>query len=86
MKRILCFVTGKYNLVKPSSNVQDKTVTKITAHPEYNATYFHNDLAVLELESPVQISDFVRTVCLWEEDINLNNVIEKLGNFFVECI
>ncbi|KAF2882846.1 hypothetical protein ILUMI_23358 [Ignelater luminosus] len=76
---LLTVYLGKYNLIKPSSNVQDKTVKRITAHPEYNATYFHNDLAVLELDSPVQISDFVRSVCLWEEDSNLNSVVEKLG-------
>lgn len=66
-------------MYKQDSTVQNMGVATITVHPDFNASYFHNDLAILELDRTAEITDYVRYVCLWEEDVNLSSIIERLG-------
>lgn len=35
--------------------VQDRVIKKITPHPDFNKPAFHNDIAMLELEKPVDL-------------------------------
>ncbi|RZC34687.1 limulus clotting factor C-like [Asbolus verrucosus] len=71
---------GKYYLKRWSNaGIQDKHVSKITVHPKYNAQTFNNDIAVIKLASPVEITNYVRPVCLWDEGLNLQAVVSKAG-------
>ncbi|KAJ8963550.1 hypothetical protein NQ314_005555 [Rhamnusium bicolor] len=59
--------------------IQDKHVGKIIVHPKYSAQTFSNDLAILKLTTPADITDYVRPICLWEEQISLEMVVGKQG-------
>lgn len=73
-------ILGKFYL-KTWSNpgIQDKQVKKIIVHPKYNSQTFSHDIAILKLISAVDITDYVRPVCLWEGPIGLESVIGKQG-------
>ncbi|KAK5638498.1 hypothetical protein RI129_012793 [Pyrocoelia pectoralis] len=78
-QELLLIYLGKYNLYKQDESVQNMGVVKISVHPEYNASYLHNDISILHLQRPAEITDYVRFVCLWEEEIDLNTIINRLG-------
>ncbi|KAF5283195.1 hypothetical protein FQA39_LY17387 [Lamprigera yunnana] len=78
-QELLLIYLGKHNLYKQDTSVQNMGVSSIIVHPEYNASYLHNDLGILQLERPAEITNFVRYVCLWDEEINLNNILDRLG-------
>ncbi|XP_030264304.1 ST14 transmembrane serine protease matriptase a [Sparus aurata] len=46
------------------STVQKRTLKQIIAHPNYNSFTFDNDIALMELSSPVTYSDYIRPICL----------------------
>lgn len=77
-RNILVYL-GKYSLLSFGPEVQDRKVDQIIIHPRYNATLFYNDLALLKLDRPAEITNYVRKCCLWEENDNLQNLIGKLG-------
>lgn len=64
---------------KFGTEVQDREVTKIVVHRDYNHTVFHNDIALLKLGHPADITNYVRPVCLWEGGTDLNSVLDQLG-------
>lgn len=49
--------------------MQRPAVKSITIHPDYKVS--ENDIAVIELERPVQFTNWVRPVCLWEGDTDM---------------
>jgi hypothetical protein len=55
-------------------------VRNIFVHEEYNSSYFENDIAMLILNSSVQITAEVRPVCLWNQgDTSLQSITGKDG-------
>ena len=55
-------------------------VRNIFVHEEYNSTFLKNDIAILLLNSSVQITADVGPVCLWNpSDTGLENIIGKDG-------
>jgi hypothetical protein len=42
----------------------------LTVHPSYNFKTFLGDIAVLILSTEVELTEFVRPVCLWYQDKN----------------
>lgn len=74
-------VSGKYYLKKWSSpGIQDKQVAAIIPHPQYNSQTYSNDIAIIKLNSPVDYTDYVRPICVWENSPNLNSVLNQAGN------
>lgn len=65
---------------KFGADIQDRDVSKILVHRDYNHTVFHNDIALLKLGHPADITNYVRPVCLWESSTDLNSVLDQLGN------
>lgn len=51
---------------------QDRAVTQIKMHPEYNRASLHNDIALLYLNEPFVLRDNVQTICLPPQDYNFN--------------
>lgn len=45
-------------------NVQKRNLRQVISHPYYNAYTFDNDIALMELDSPVTFSDYIRPICL----------------------
>jgi hypothetical protein len=55
-------------------------VRNIFVHEEYNSSFFKNDIAMLVLNSSVQITTEVRPVCLWNPgDTSLQDIVGKDG-------
>ncbi|KAJ8712868.1 hypothetical protein PYW08_008172 [Mythimna loreyi] len=72
---------GKHNLRTSIDGVQIKFVKKIFVNPNYNASSYSSDVAILELVEPVKYTDWVRPACLWPDNAtDLNNVIGKNGS------
>ncbi|GBP04051.1 CLIP domain-containing serine protease 2 [Eumeta japonica] len=48
--------------------VQDRGLAKIIPHESFNEPSFHNDIAILKLDRPVELNGFVNTICLPKND------------------
>ncbi|KAG8434724.1 hypothetical protein GDO86_012901 [Hymenochirus boettgeri] len=46
------------------SNVMERKIKNIRAHTGFNDNTYDNDIAVLELESPVSFTDFIQPICI----------------------
>ncbi|XP_073819972.1 venom protease [Musca autumnalis] len=44
---------------------QIRTIINVYNHPEYRSTSYYNDIALLELQSEVVLTEFVRPIRLW---------------------
>lgn len=72
-------VSGTSNLKQFSAGIQVHQALQATLHPEYNHTYYFNDIAVLKLSRNAEFNDFVRPVCLWEDSLSIDSLIGKSG-------
>ncbi|XP_059488773.1 transmembrane protease serine 2-like [Neocloeon triangulifer] len=65
------------------SNLQEKrqkfTAASLVIHPGYNhSTWeFKDDIALVILAEEVNFNDFVRPICLWNDDYDLNKIAKK---------
>lgn len=59
---------GRLALLTPSPNEIISTVLRVIKHPSYSETLLANDIALLELSSPVKFTNYIRPVCLAAED------------------
>ncbi|CAG9789267.1 unnamed protein product [Diatraea saccharalis] len=57
--------------------VQDRGIINATIHPSFNIPPFHNDLAILRLDIPVDLNDYVAPICLPQNGEQLAGV--KIG-------
>ncbi|KAM8903438.1 ST14 transmembrane serine protease matriptase a [Spinachia spinachia] len=46
------------------TSVVKRNLKQIIPHPNYNAYTYDNDIALMELDSPVTYSDYIRPICL----------------------
>lgn len=52
--------------------IQDRKVKRIKSHRGFNNPAFHNDIAMIELDSPVNLNDYVAPICLPRESDQLS--------------
>ncbi|XP_017207703.4 serine protease 56 [Danio rerio] len=57
-------VVGEFDLTKTDADEQIMKVNRIITHPKFNPKTFNNDIALVELSSPVILSERVTPVCL----------------------
>ncbi|KAI7809418.1 serine protease 56 [Triplophysa rosa] len=57
-------VVGEFDLTKTDPDEQVMKVNRIITHPKFNPKTFNNDIALVELSSPVILSERVTPVCL----------------------
>ncbi|XP_051943143.1 uncharacterized protein prss56 [Hippocampus zosterae] len=57
-------VVGEFDITKTDPDEQVLKVNRIIPHPKFNPKTFNNDIALVELTSPVILSDRVTPVCL----------------------
>uniref|UniRef100_A0A8C7WQV6 Serine protease 56 n=1 Tax=Oryzias sinensis TaxID=183150 RepID=A0A8C7WQV6_9TELE len=57
-------VVGEFDITKTDPDEQVLKVNRIISHPKFNPKTFNNDLALVELTSPVILSEHVTPVCL----------------------
>ncbi|XP_044211137.1 ST14 transmembrane serine protease matriptase a [Thunnus albacares] len=55
---------GLHTQRNTGSKVVKRNLKQIIPHPNYNAYTFDNDIALMELDSPVTYSDYIRPICL----------------------
>lgn len=55
---------GLHEQRKIGSHVVKKNLKQVIPHPNYNAYTFDNDIALMELDSPLTYSDYIRPICL----------------------
>ncbi|MEM7535472.1 MAG: trypsin-like serine protease [Chloroflexota bacterium] len=55
---------GLHNVAQNESSRQDRAVKQAIAHPNYNSNTLNNDIALLELESPVTLTDRVQIISI----------------------
>ncbi|XP_055003963.1 ST14 transmembrane serine protease matriptase a [Boleophthalmus pectinirostris] len=55
---------GLHTQRQTGSMVVKKTLKQIIPHPYYNHYTFDNDIALMELDSPVTFSDYIKPICL----------------------
>lgn len=55
---------GATDLSELPDNVQIHTVSKVVLHQNYNPLTEDNDIALIELDSPVVFNDYVQPACL----------------------
>uniref|UniRef100_A0A4W6E966 Serine protease 56 n=1 Tax=Lates calcarifer TaxID=8187 RepID=A0A4W6E966_LATCA len=57
-------VVGEFDITKTDPDEQVLKVNRIIPHPKFNPKTFNNDIALVELTSPVILSEHVTPVCL----------------------
>jgi hypothetical protein len=80
-KNALLFI-GKHNLVEWNEEGYEKKGAKaFKVHPDWKTTdtKYDADIALIELESPVPYSKFIRPICLWDGSEDLNQVVGQTG-------
>jgi len=55
---------GDYNRSTTGPNVQEIQAQYVFRHPQYNSNTFANDIAMVKLESPVEIGDCAGVACV----------------------
>ncbi|KAJ8712855.1 hypothetical protein PYW08_008159 [Mythimna loreyi] len=79
-RHTLTVYLGKRNLRTSVEGVQISSVKNIIINPDYNATNFSHDVAILELSQPVKYTEWVRPVCLWpKHDTDIKTIVGKEG-------
>ncbi|KAG8448424.1 hypothetical protein GDO86_015499 [Hymenochirus boettgeri] len=63
-------VAGEHNTEISDGTEQYRKVTNVIFYPTYNSTInrFIDDIALLELEKPLELNDYVRPVCIGTQD------------------
>lgn len=64
-------VAGEYNLREHEGNEQERRVVKAFKHPHYNKNNVDNDIALLKLDSPLELTKRVWPACLPEQSEEL---------------
>ncbi|XP_055597102.1 uncharacterized protein LOC129747097 isoform X2 [Uranotaenia lowii] len=68
------------SITDPSNNrAQQFRITSIKRHPEHRFTSAYNDIALITLNSEVQINDAVTPVCLWDQSEVNFPTLEAVG-------
>ncbi|XP_067426900.1 serine protease 27-like [Thunnus thynnus] len=72
----LAVVLGLQSQEGYNPNEVSRTVSQIINHPSYNPSTFDNDIALLQLSSPVTFNDFILPVCLAASDSTFNDGVD----------
>ncbi|CAI5793432.1 coagulation factor IX-like [Podarcis lilfordi] len=69
-------VAGEHNTEAFDRTEQQRRVVKAIRYPAYNTTHrYHNDIALLELDSPLELNYYVTPICIAGEKFT-NNLLQ----------
>ncbi|XP_066575393.1 chymotrypsin-like protease CTRL-1 [Amia ocellicauda] len=57
-------ILGEYDRSSNAEQIQVKAIAKAISHPYYNTNNFNNDITLLKLSTPAQLTTRVQPVCL----------------------
>ena len=60
---------------KREPNEQVRNIKKIHRHPQYDEITYDSDIAIIEMDSPVQFTDYVIPICLPHDESDFNLVV-----------
>ncbi|XP_033757771.1 transmembrane protease serine 9-like [Pecten maximus] len=60
---------GVHDKTGTGSTEQSSSLRSITSHRRYSSANINNDIAIMELSSPVTLNDYVTPVCITETDV-----------------
>ncbi|XP_046894493.1 chymotrypsin-like protease CTRL-1 [Hypomesus transpacificus] len=63
-------ILGEHNRNSNAEQIQVKSIARAITHPYYNSQNFNNDVTLLRLSSPVQMTNRVSPVCLASFNFN----------------
>ena len=72
----LTVVCGDVNLLKRGPGRQDRRVSNILIHPEFDPNTLINDFAVLVLDQPFELTEYVGTVCLPDPELQAEDSLK----------
>lgn len=73
-------ILGAAVLNKFNPNAQILKVDKVHIHEKFTTELYHNDIGVLKLQAPVQITKYVRPICLWPANsTEINDHVGRIG-------
>ena len=64
----LLFSVGAHDVRQHEADAVDYQVKRIIVHPGWNTRNLNNDVAMFELEKPIQFNKYVSPVCLPNDD------------------
>ncbi|XP_045467074.1 CLIP domain-containing serine protease 14D-like [Harmonia axyridis] len=71
---------GKHYLKEWSTKgIQDRRVSKLIIHPEFESETFKNDIAIIKVSEPITVTNYVRPVCLWQDSVELHYLVNQPG-------
>lgn len=73
---------GKHNLIQwNEEGYEKKGVKTFKVHPEWDPTdiKYDADISLIEMESPVRYSKFIRPICLWNGPDEIAKVVGQAG-------
>lgn len=80
-KNALLFI-GKHNLIEwNEEGFEKKGAKSFKIHPEWDVsdTKYDADIALIEMDSAVKYSKFIRPICLWNGSTELSMVVGQEG-------
>ena len=54
-------------------------VDNITEHPKYDSVTRANDVALMRLTTEINITPYVRPICLWDDDYHMDTIVGQDG-------
>ncbi|XP_063169805.1 coagulation factor IX-like [Candoia aspera] len=73
-------VAGEHNVNAVDNTEQYRNVARAIPHPTYNVTNkYHNDIALLELDAPLEFNHYVIPICLGDREFTNNLLKFGLG-------
>ncbi|XP_030755091.1 serine protease gd-like [Sitophilus oryzae] len=76
----MLFVFGKSNILKWATNgAVTRGATKISTHPDFDPNNAHADLSIVTLNRPVEFSNMITPICLWEGGNSIDDIVNKKG-------
>lgn len=74
---------GVHTRSMPTANVQTRDVSRLIVHPDYDASAIENDVALIELSSPVTFTAFVQPIALGQSEAPVGGsaYVTGFGNF-----
>lgn len=80
------FMLGKANLINKEEGELKALVEKYVVHPDWDptlASLYKGDVAIAFLTQLISFTEYIRPICLNEETIAIEDLIEDKNNFGV---
>ncbi|KAK9751277.1 Serine protease gd N-terminus [Popillia japonica] len=78
-KDLFLLYMGLTHISDPGPYFKLRLVKDIVIHKDFDPGRYFNDLAVVEINDPVEFSDYIKPICLWDGDLGITSLIGQIG-------